>query len=177
LQAPPWPPFISCTCSRILFYPKTDHQIMRNKFTKEVKEMISLSAEETYRLRSNAISDRHLLLAMIAQPENPILKLLTAETGISPASLRTELEAALSPCTRPGPGHGPSHSMPLDRSAEKAVRNSIKEAKKTGSTSIDSIHFLLALAGDKKNNVAALLDRAGLTYQLLRSIATVVTPP
>lgn len=129
--------------------------------------MISLSAEEANRLGSSAINDRHLLLAMIGQPQNPILQLVAGATGFSPASLRTELEAALSPCTRPGPGPGPSHSMPLDRSAEKAIRNSIKEAKKTGSTSIENIHILLALAGDEKNNVAALLDRAGLTYQSL----------
>ena len=144
---------------------------MRNKFTKEVKEMISLSAEEANRLGSSAISDRHLLLAMIGQAENPILKLLVAETGISPASLRTELEIALNPGTRPepAPAPGPSYSMPLDRSAEKVIRNSITEAKKTGSTSIENIHILLALAGDATNNVAALLHRAGLTYQLLRS--------
>lgn len=150
---------------------------MQNKFTKEVREMISLSAEEANRLGSGAISDRHLLLAMIGQAQNPILKLLVAETGISPASLRTELQAALSPGTLdtvalspgPGPRPGPIHSMPLDRSAEKVIRNSITEAKKTGSTSIENIHILLALAGDPTNNVASLLHRAGLTYQLLRS--------
>jgi ATP-dependent Clp protease ATP-binding subunit ClpC len=139
---------------------------MRNNFTKEVKEMISLSAEEANRLGSNAISDRHFLLAMIGQPENPILRLLAAETGISPASLRSELEAALD--TGPKQKPATSYSMPLDRSAEKAIRNSIKEAKKAGNTSIEHIHILLALAGDPTNNVAALLDRAGLTYRSLR---------
>jgi ATP-dependent Clp protease ATP-binding subunit ClpC len=142
---------------------------MRNKvkFTKEVKEMISLSAEEANRLGSGAISDLHLLLAMIGQPENPVLKLLTAETGMSPASLRSELEAALSPGSGPRPGS--CHSLPLDRSAEKAIRNSIMEAKKEDSTSIENIHILLALTGDPTNKVAALLHRAGLTCQLLRS--------
>jgi ATP-dependent Clp protease ATP-binding subunit ClpC len=146
---------------------------MRNKFTKEVKEMISFSAEEAIRLGSGAISDRHLLLAMIGQDQNPILKFLLAETRISPASLRTELEAALSPgpldTAAPGPRPGRSHSIPLDRSAEKAIRNAITEAKQAGSSSIGSIHILLALAGDPTNNVAALLHRAELTYQLLRS--------
>jgi ATP-dependent Clp protease ATP-binding subunit ClpA len=146
---------------------------MRNKFTKETKEMISHSAEEANRLGSNAISDRHLLLAMIGQPGNPVLKLLMAETGNSLAFLRSELEAALLAVPKEKPLT--SHSLPLDRSAERAIRNSIKEAAKLGSSGIDSIHILLALAGDVTNNVAALLDRAGLTYQLLRRIATAVT--
>ena len=96
---------------------------MRNKFSKEVKEMISLSAEEANHLGSSAISDRHLLLAMIGQPGNPILKLLSVETGKSPAALRSELDAGLDA----GPKQKPatSHSMPLDPSAEKAIRNSI----------------------------------------------------
>ena len=139
---------------------------MRNKFTKEVKEMISLSAEEAKRLGSSAISDRHLLLAMIGQPENLVLKLLMEEIGISPASIRTELEAALDT----GPKEKPvtRHSMPLDPSAERAIRNSIKEAGKLGNSGIESIHILLALAGDETNNVAALLHRVGLTYPSLK---------
>jgi ATP-dependent Clp protease ATP-binding subunit ClpA len=145
---------------------------MRKKFTKNTKEMISLSAEEANRLGSNAISDIHLLLAMLSQPENPVLTLL-AETGNSPASLRSALEAALNV----GPNETPvtRDSIPLDQSAERAIRNGIKEAWKLDRSDIDNIHILLAMTADETNNVAALLNRAGLSYHFLWRIATAET--
>jgi ATP-dependent Clp protease ATP-binding subunit ClpA len=145
---------------------------MRKKFTKNTKEMISFSAEEANRLGSNAISDIHLLLAMLSQPENPVLTLL-AETGNSPASLRSALEAALNV----GPKETPvtRDSIPLDQSAERAIRNGIKEAWKLDRSDIDNIHILLAMTADETNNVAALLNRAGLSYHFLWRIAAAET--
>ncbi len=141
---------------------------MRNKFTKEVKEIISGSAEEAIRHGSPAITDGHLLLAMIRRSDIPAVSTLVADLGLSAARLMMALESliGLGPKTE---GSG-SKTIPLDRSAERVIRGSVKEAAKLKSKDVGVVHILLALAADPANKVSAILEREGASYQRIREV-------
>ena len=148
---------------------------MRNKFTKDVKEIISGSAEEASRLGSPAITDGHLLLAMIGRPDIPAVSTLVAGLGLSPARLTMALESlvGLGP-KKEGSG---SKSIPLDRSAERVIRGCVKEATKLKSKDVGVVHILLALAADPANKVSPILEREGASYQRIREVVALPVGP
>jgi ATP-dependent Clp protease ATP-binding subunit ClpC len=152
---------------------------MRNRFTRDVKEILSYSAEEAIRTKAACISGRHLLLGMIKQAHNNALTLLE-EFGLSLPELGKEVEEGLVPekegsrggAERLGVG---SWRLPLDREAERSIRGSVKEARKMGSKEVDAEHLLLAMVRDTDNGLHGIFQRLNIDYAGLAAILTCFT--
>jgi len=56
---------------------------MRNRFSTEVKETISLSAQEALRTNSKVIGAAHLLLGLIRHGDNKAVTILEKDLGLS----------------------------------------------------------------------------------------------
>lgn len=116
---------------------------MRNHFTREVKELLSLSLEEAIRTHATNIGPSHILLGMIRQEHNAATTILAQDLKLSSAELKHAVEETMNiPAT--ANKDFPS-CLPLDREAEKCIRGSISEAKRLGSTEIDSDLFFISL--------------------------------
>ena len=133
---------------------------MRNRFSTDVKESISLSLEEALRMRSPVISAGHLLLGLVRQGHNRAVTLLTEDLHIPLPALVAAIEEILPVGdTREG---GRSWRLPLDRGAEKAIRGSVAEAKRSGSRTIDGGHLLFSLFDDRDNQLYRIFGRWGI---------------
>jgi ATP-dependent Clp protease ATP-binding subunit ClpA len=104
---------------------------MKRRFNTQLKEAISCSAEEAWRFLDAAITPAHLLLGIIRQADNAALTILTKGFGVSPADLKTSIEAALVhvPSTRRR-GLTAVKQLPLDRDAERIIRGGVQEAER-----------------------------------------------
>lgn len=141
---------------------------MRNRFTRDVKEILSHSAEEAIRTKATCISSRHLLLGMIKQAHNNALTLLE-ESGLSLPELGKEIEEGLVPEKEESQGRvgrlgGGSWRLSLDREAERSIRGSVEEARKMGSKEVDAEHLLLAMVRDTGNGLQGIFQRLNIDY-------------
>ena len=130
---------------------------MRNHFSTELKETISLSAEEAFRLGSPVISAGHLMLGLVRHGHNRAVNLLTDDLHIPLPALVAAIEETL-PSASTG-DRGRSWRLPLDRAAEKAIRGSVSEAKRSGSRTVDAEHLLASLLNDR--DLQTIVDRWG----------------
>jgi ATP-dependent Clp protease ATP-binding subunit ClpC len=150
---------------------------MRNHFSGDLKEAISLSAEEAIRTNSPAIGAAHLLLGLIRHKENRAVTILEQDLGVSLSGLVAAIEETL---PRGGEGRSGreehrdiSWHLPLDREAERSIRGSASEAKKAGSRTIGAEYLLLAMIRDK-NMLTDIFGRFGIDYQ---RVSAVLPPP
>ena len=140
---------------------------MRNHFTREAKETVSLSAEEAHRTHATAISPAHILLGMIRQEHNAGTAILTQDLKISLTKFKSAVEGTLHiPDTAKMES---SYRFPLDRGAETCIRGATTEAESVGSADIDAGHLLLSLVADEKSNLFQVLNDFGVDYPLVRS--------
>ena len=135
---------------------------MRNRFTHDLKEVLSYSAEEAIRTKAACIRSRHLLLGMIKQEHNNAVGLLTEGFNLSLPVLRKEIEEGL--VAEKEESRGGSWRLPLDREAERSIRGSIKEARKMGSRDVDTEHLLLAMVRDTDNGLQDIFQRSNVDY-------------
>lgn len=130
---------------------------MRNRFSTDVKESLSLSAEEAIRMGSPAISAGHILLGLISQGHNRGVEILT-HLGLSMAELIDAVQSTLPA----GRDDRSSWRVPLDRGAERAVRRSVAMARKAGSRMVDAGHLLYSLFDDRENELYLVFGRLGV---------------
>jgi ATP-dependent Clp protease ATP-binding subunit ClpC len=130
---------------------------MRNNFSTELKESISLSAEEALRLGSPVIGAGHLMLGLVRQGNNQAVRLLGDDLHVPLAELVVAIEKTL-PKGATGE-RGGSWRLPLDRAAERAIRGSVAEARRSGSRTVDAGHLLASLFNDRDNRLYAIVSR------------------
>lgn len=140
---------------------------MRNRFSTDLKEAISLSAEEAVRMGSHAIGAAHLLLGLVRQGHNRAVTLLSDELHVPLPVLVAAIEETLPQGVGKREMDGSWH-LPLDRGAERSIRGSMAEAKREGSRTIDSGHLLYSLFEDRKNNLYLLFKRWGIERMPVR---------
>ncbi|HEV9038668.1 MAG TPA: Clp protease N-terminal domain-containing protein [Puia sp.] len=133
---------------------------MHNRFSTEVKETISFSAEEAHRMGSPVVSAGHLLLGLVRQRHNRAVTLLTDDLHIPLSALVVAIEETLPPGVEGGKAG--SWRLPLDRGAERAIRASVAEAKRSGSRTVDAEHLLSSLFNDRDTHLFAILGRWGI---------------
>lgn len=133
---------------------------MRKKFSTEVKETISLSAEEALRTGSPVISAGHLMLGLVRQGHNRAVTLLTDDLHMPLSGFAAAIEETLPPpAVRSQRG---SWRLPLDRAAERAIRGSVAEAGRSGSRTVDALHLLCSLFDDRDNQLYTIFSKWGI---------------
>jgi ATP-dependent Clp protease ATP-binding subunit ClpC len=138
---------------------------MEAKFSSRVKEVISLSREESYRLGHDYIGTEHLILGLIRDGEGMALTVLK-QLGVDLA----ELQQAIEQYTKPksvSPFRNPNN-FPLNRETERVMKVTYLEAKYFKSELISTEHLLLAILHEEECLGAQILNRMGVTHQNVR---------
>lgn len=140
---------------------------MDAKFSQRIKDVISYSREEAVRLGNNYIGSEHLILGILRDGEGVAVEIMS-RVGINTAELKKDIEEKI----RKDVEIKNPESIPLLKSAEKALKFVYLEARNTGSQTIDTGHLLLAILKDESTMITSILNEKNLNYNLVKEIFT-----
>jgi ATP-dependent Clp protease ATP-binding subunit ClpC len=134
---------------------------MANKFSKQVKEIISLSREEAECLRNDFIGTEHLLLALIREGDNEAIQILKT-FNVDLLYLKHQLKII---GNNNGPPLNNSISFTLNNKAEAAIRSMVSEAGALESSKIEVEHLLPAILKNGDDTVYRILNESNVRYK------------
>ncbi len=140
---------------------------MEAKFSNRVKEVISLSREESLRLGHDYIGTEHLLLGMIREGEGVAISLMK-KVGVSMEELKQTIEQA----TRGTATHNVKNltNIPLTRQSEKVLKITYLEAKIFKAQVIGTEHLLLSILRDEDNLATQILRKFDVSYEVVKEL-------
>lgn len=144
---------------------------MDNNFSIQVKEIISFSREEALRLGNDFIGAEHLVLGLIREGDNTVLKILQT-FHVNLQTLRKEIEHAVQ--DKAGKNMANINSLPLTKQAEKIIRITVLEAKALKSPTIETEHLMLSILKNKENAATQILGQFEVTYETFKNELDVV---
>ncbi len=139
---------------------------MEENFSPKVRDVITLSKEEAFRLGHDFIGTEHLLLGLIKKGEGKAIELLTT-FNVDLNLVRKKLEQ-LNPDTFPLSKE--AKSLHLTRQAEKALKTTFLEAKLYQSQSINTAHLLLCILRNENDPTTRLLEKHHVNYDDTRTL-------
>jgi ATP-dependent Clp protease ATP-binding subunit ClpC len=140
---------------------------MEAKFSKVVKDVISLSREEALRLGHDYIGTEHLTLGLIREGGSMGVMLLK-KLNVPFNDLREAIEHA----TRKSVNFNVRNlaNIPLTRQAEKVLKLTVVEAKNFKSDIVGTEHLLLAILRDDTSVATQLLARFNVNHDVVRQL-------
>ncbi|WP_448520414.1 ATP-dependent Clp protease ATP-binding subunit [Rhodoflexus sp.] len=140
---------------------------MEAKFSKVVKDVISLSREEALRLGHDYIGTEHLTLGLIREGGSMGVMLLK-KLNVPFNDLREAIEHA----TRKSVNFNVRNlaNIPLTRQAEKVLKLTVVEAKNFKSDIVGTEHLLLAILRDDTSVATQLLARFNVNHEVVRQL-------
>ncbi|MEU3570380.1 Clp protease N-terminal domain-containing protein [Kitasatospora sp. NPDC036755] len=111
-----------------------------SRFTPRARKVVVASQEEARKAGNAEITDVHLLLGLLAEPEGIAVKALAAQ-GVTPEAVRRAATAALPDAVE----QTVPALIPYDAQGKKAVELTFREALKLGHNYVGTEHILLAL--------------------------------
>jgi ATP-dependent Clp protease ATP-binding subunit ClpC len=108
------------------------------KFSRRMKEIISFSRDEAERLGNDYIGTEHLLLGLIREDDNTIVRLLKS-FKVDVQAMRTEIEMSIKS------DKVPQRALPLNTSAEQTIQGAVAEAKTSNSKKVEPEHLILSI--------------------------------
>ncbi len=140
---------------------------MEAKFSKRIKEIISLSREEAIRLGHDYIGTEHLILGIFRDGENVALQLL-GDLQMPFEEVRQLLERS----TRSTASHSIRNlnNVPLTRQSEKILKITFLEAKALKADTVDSEHLLLSILRDNNNLAAQVMEKYDINYERVKKL-------
>ena len=139
---------------------------MDNNFSAQVKEIISYSREEALRLGNDFIGTEHLVLGLIRDGENTVIKILKS-LNIDLYELRKEIEIAIK--DKSGKNIANINSLPLTKQAERVIRITVLEAKAQKSNLVESEHLMLSILKNKENIATQILNQFNVDYEIFKN--------
>ncbi|HNT41194.1 MAG: ATP-dependent Clp protease ATP-binding subunit [Bacteroidales bacterium] len=146
---------------------------MNQKFSQKIRDVLSYSREEAIRLGSSAISSDHLFLGILRDGEGEAINILLAE-GVNLSELKKELDVHLLQIPSKAEEINDSSEIAIYKSAERALKIVILEARALKSESINTAHLLLAILKDDTNYVTQLLKEKDIDYERVRKNLTIL---
>lgn len=142
-----------------------DTRDMDENFSKRVKDVISFSKDEAFRLGNEYIGTEHLVLGLIREGEGTAIKIM-GDLNLDLKRTREKIEGIASP----GPGKviTPKKNLPLTRQAEKALKTTFLEAKLYQSKTIRTPHLLMCILRNQDDPVTRLLEKLGINYDIVK---------
>ena len=134
---------------------------MNAKFSQRINDVLSYSKEEAIRLGNPYIGTEHLFLGILRDGEGDAIEALVA-LGADLYELRKTIEQRIRPDK-----YVPlkdTESVPLVKSAERALKLIHLEAKSFKSSLVDTGHLLLAILKDENSYVSQLLGEKNIDY-------------
>ncbi|MFT5914727.1 MAG: ATP-dependent Clp protease ATP-binding subunit ClpC [Flammeovirgaceae bacterium] len=140
---------------------------MEAKFSNRVKEVISLSREESLRLGHDYIGTEHLLLGMIREGEGVAISILQ-KLGVSLDELKQTIEQA----TKGTATHNVKNlaNIPLTRQSEKVLKVTYLEAKIFKAPLIGTEHLILSILRNDDNLATQILRKFDVNYEIVKEL-------
>jgi ATP-dependent Clp protease ATP-binding subunit ClpC len=108
------------------------------RFSRQMKEIISLSREEAERLGNDYIGTEHLLLGLLREGDNTAVRILKS-FKVDLAEIQKEIELAVKS------NKAPQNAMPLNVSAEQTIHGAVAEARTLKSKKVEPEHLILSI--------------------------------
>jgi len=136
--------------------------MIRNNYTKRLKDAIEYSREEASRLQNSYIGGEHLMLGVLREGESKacaILRSLNIDLSELKRVIENEVrnEAAESVYT-------PLNKITISKAAEQLLRMCMLESRQLKSKQVGTEHLLLSILKDKINVVSEYLGFQGVDY-------------
>ncbi len=145
---------------------------MDNKFSSQVKEIISFSREEALRLGNEFIGTEHLVLGLIREGENKAVLVLKS-LKVDLQELRNGIEQAVK--DKSGKTVPNTNSLPLTKQAERVIRITVLEAKSNKSEMVETEHLMLSILKNKENVATQILNQFEVDYDSFLNELGIVT--
>jgi len=114
---------------------------MEAKFSPRVKDLMSHSRQEAFRLRNEFVSAEHLLLGLIKLNEGTAVNIIQ-EFQLDLKQIKTEVDTLLG---KSSVSHIENTNLPLLKQTENIIKQSYLEAKQFKSSIIGTEHILLTI--------------------------------
>lgn len=134
-------------------------------FTERSRRVVQAAGDEAAALRHDYIGTEHILLAILRDPDNAAVALLT-KRGIDISGIRAEVTEIVKPGTDAAP---PGAQRPYTSRVKLALELAMSSARDGGTRSVGTQHLLLGLLREDKGIAAQALAHAGLTVAGLTS--------
>ena len=137
---------------------------MEAKFSPRVKDLLSHSRQEAFRLKNEFVSAEHLLLGLIKLNEGTGLRIIK-EFQLDLKSIKTEIDVLLE---KSSVTQLENANLPLLKQTENIIKQSYLEAKQFKSSLIGTAHILLTILRYEDCAACKILNKYGIMYENAR---------
>ncbi len=134
---------------------------MNSKLSPCIKDILTFSKEEAERLGNSTIGTSHLFLAILRKSEGVAISVLK-QLNLDFSKIRETIEHELKKNHTPMNGN---EDIPLQHSAERALKLVQLEAKSLQQETIDSSHLLLAILKDRESIATEEMQHYNINYK------------
>ena len=131
---------------------------MFERFSERAIRVIMASQEEARRLSSNFVNSEHLILGMLSENENIIIKLLEY-FRISPSDLRSRIEQESAKITE----ISPQIEIPFSPQVKRVIELAWEEARALGHSYIGVEHLFLSILREGSGACCRILGELGIS--------------
>ncbi len=147
---------------------------MDDNFSPRVKDVITYSKEEAFRLGHDFIGTEHLMLGILRDGNGTAIDILN-NLSIDLDFLRRKVEI-LSPANPSNETNIEKKNLHLTRQAERALKTTFLEAKVFQSTLISTAHLLLCILRNENDPTTKLLNKLKIDYDTAKEQYLNMTP-
>ena len=131
---------------------------MFSRFTEKAIQAIMLAQEEAKRFHHNYVGTEHILLGIIGEGDNVVIKTV-GEMGYSSEQIKEALEERL----EYGGITSDNANIPFTQQAKQVLSNAWDEARKLGHNYVNVEHLFLSIFRDPTNVAARVLAEKGIS--------------
>ena len=137
---------------------------MEAKFSPRVKDLLSHSRQEAFRLKNEFVSAEHLLLGLIKLNEGTGLRIIN-EFQLDLKAIKAEVDILLE---KSSVTQLENANLPLLKQTENIIKQSYLEAKQFKSSMIGTAHILLTILRYEDCAACKILNKYGIMYENAR---------
>mgnify|MGYP001225803365 FL=1 len=137
---------------------------MEAKFSPRVKDLLSHSRQEAFRLKNEFVSAEHLLLGLIKLNEGTGLRIIN-EFQLDLKTIKAEVDVLLE---KSSVTQLENANLPLLKQTENIIKQSYLEAKQFKSSMIGTAHILLTILRYEDCAACKILNKYGIMYENAR---------
>jgi ATP-dependent Clp protease ATP-binding subunit ClpB len=141
-----------------------------NKFTQKAQEALVQAQTLAGDYSHSQIEPEHLLLALLTQ-EGGVVPQIIQRIGTSPTLIQSQQETILAGRAK---AYGRTMQVGLSPALQEVLRQAEKEAAAMRDEYVSTEHLLLALTSRKADDVAAMLNRQGVTRDAVLQALTAI---
>ena len=147
---------------------------MDDNFSPRVKDVITYSKEEAFRLGHDFIGTEHLMLGILRDGNGTAIDILNhLSVDLDFLRRKVEILSPANPTTEIGLDKKNLH---LTRQAERALKTTFLEAKVFQSTTISTAHLLLCILRNENDPTTKLLNKLKIDYDTTKEQYLNMTP-